>query len=116
MTLLKNKEFRNEAAFKRKAIAFIKERYGDDVWGWPPSDRFTRAVPDLIFCIKGLFFAIELKNGQTKNLPHEKLQDINLDKIERAGGIALKARTMQDLESHLTNFEMSLENLKKLGD
>ncbi|NDG31538.1 VRR-NUC domain-containing protein [bacterium] len=43
-------------------------------------------VPDFICCYKGYFFAIEAKAGN--NTP-TKLQEINLQAINNAGGVAI---------------------------
>lgn len=45
----------------------------------------TRGVSDLIFCVHGLYVAIEVKTDTGKPT---KLQEIFLEKIRDAGGIA----------------------------
>ena len=43
-------------------------------------------MPDIIACYMGIFIGIECKAGKNKPTP---LQQVNLDQIEGAGGIAL---------------------------
>jgi len=43
-------------------------------------------VPDFLVCSKGKFIGIEAKAGKGKTTA---LQDMNLDKIRKAGGIAV---------------------------
>ena len=54
---------------------------------------FTKSgVPDLLCCVNGKFVAIEVKaeNGKTSDL-----QDYNIAKIKKAGGIALVVKPSQ---------------------
>lgn len=57
-------------------------------------NEYQRAgIPDRIFCIKGLFVAIEIK------MPGEdpdELQEYEIDQINKAGGIAIVARSPQE--------------------
>jgi len=74
-----------EVKVKNKVVAQLKELgayyFYPVTGGWGSS-----GVPDIVGCYKGLFFGIECKAG--KNKP-TKLQDLNLRKIDTAGGIAL---------------------------
>lgn len=45
-----------------------------------------RGVPDVVGCMNGRFFAIEVKSGQNKPT---KLQSMEHDAIRAAGGVAL---------------------------
>ena len=54
---------------------------------YPVTSGYGRSgVPDLVGCYKGKFFGIECKAG--KNVPTD-LQRINLEDIDKQGGIAL---------------------------
>jgi hypothetical protein len=46
----------------------------------------TQGIPDFLVCYNGRFFGIETKAGKGKTTA---LQDLNLKKIESAGGVAL---------------------------
>lgn len=56
-----------------------------------------KGVPDLVACYKGLFVAIEVKKPTTKNNV-SKLQQYNLDKINKLGGIGLVAWSVEQIE------------------
>ena len=54
---------------------------------YPVTSGYRRSgVPDIVGCYKGKFFGIECKAG--KNVPTD-LQRINLEDIDKQGGIAL---------------------------
>ena len=57
-------------------------------------------VPDLLVCYKGLFIGIEVKIPDKKSNT-SKLQDINIDRIQYADGIAGVAWDIQSLEELL---------------
>ena len=77
-----------EGLFQKKVIEYLKT-LGDDVWyvKYWGGGIYTRAgVPDLLICYKGQFIALELKapNGRVS-----KLQEVNINKINNAGGVAM---------------------------
>lgn len=58
-------------------------------------NKFSQVgVPDILACYKGKFIAIEVKNEVGKT---SQLQDINLKLIKDAGGIAIVARSVDDV-------------------
>jgi hypothetical protein len=79
-----------ETTFKLKVYKFLDEF--DNIWYYKTSDRFTRAIPDIIGSINGRFFALELKARGAKEKPHEKLQRHNLQLIEKSGGFSMLVR------------------------
>ena len=58
-------------------------------------------VPDIIFCIKGRFFAIEVKIG--KNKP-SALQEANIESIRNAEGTAVVVRSLDEVVELLRNY------------
>lgn len=55
----------------------------------PAANGYGKAgVPDVIACVGGKFFGIEVKYDQRKN-PPTPLQIKNLNEIQQAGGAAL---------------------------
>jgi len=60
-------------------------------WGGPMS---APGVPDLVGCYKGRMIAIELKSQ--RGVVSDKQQEF-IDKINRAGGLAFVARTIDDV-------------------
>lgn len=82
-----------ESKFQEKVITLLKRVFGKHIWFAKISDRYNKGIPDIVGCINGKFFAIELKatNGRPT-----KLQEYTIDKIEEAGGKVCIARTMAE--------------------
>lgn len=75
---MKEKAFENQVKsyLKSKGIWFTK------IWG----GGYQRAgIPDILACVNGTFFGIELKSETGK--PSE-LQKYNVSKIQESGGVA----------------------------
>lgn len=77
-----------ESLFQKKVIKYL-ETLGNDCWFvkyWGGGIYTKSGVPDLLICYKGRFIALELKapNGKVS-----KLQEINIQKINDAGGYAV---------------------------
>ena len=65
----------------------------------PTQNHFSRAgVPDIICCINGRFVAIEVKTAKGKVT---ELQQMCIDEIRAARGVAFVARSVEDVESEL---------------
>jgi Holliday junction resolvase len=74
-----------EVKVKRKVVALLKEM--DAYNFFPVMSGYGRSgIPDIIGCYRGVFFAIECKAGDNKTTA---LQEMQLQKIRDAGGIAL---------------------------
>lgn len=56
-----------------------------------------RGVPDLLACYRGRLVAIEVKRLDAPASAVTELQRINIELIHRAGGIALVARSVDDV-------------------
>lgn len=85
-----------------KDIVVAIRRYlgtlGDDVFFWKESGGpyGTSGVPDIICCYKGRFLGLEAK------LPGGKLTALQkraLEKINRAGGIARRVESVEDVKA-----------------
>ena len=77
--------FANEAAVKKRICKHLRMA---GAWVTMPHQRgfSQKGVPDILACYKGRFLGIEVKyNGNTTS----EFQDIQLNKIEAAGGISL---------------------------
>ena len=61
-------------------------------------------VPDVIACYRGIFIAIEVKDAKGKT---SKLQEVNMEWIRQAGGIAIVARSAADVKKLLTDLPIS---------
>ena len=58
----------------------------------------TAGIPDIIACIDGKFYGFEVKTNVGKPT---KLQEAIIRKINRAGGIAVIVRSVDDVKSTL---------------
>lgn len=93
-----------ESQFQTYLINTLKELYGENIWFTKVSDRYITGVPDIIGCISGHFFALELKRDEGKP---SKLQEYNIELIKKAGGKACVIRTVKEaLEIMLTILRM----------
>lgn len=86
-----NKTYDKEATLQTRVLQVLKKI--PMIWVTKVSDRYITGVPDIIGCIAGRFFAIELK--ATKGKP-SKLQLYNIKKIEEARGNVCIARTVAE--------------------
>lgn len=55
----------------------------------------TAGIPDIIACIRGRFFAFEIKTPKGKVT---KLQEATIRKINEAGGTAVVVRSAEDVK------------------
>ena len=53
-------------------------------------------IPDILFCMKGLFGAIELKMPGNKP---SKLQEYHMERIDKAGGVAFVAYSLEQVQA-----------------
>lgn len=74
-----------EAKVKAKVVAILKD--AGAYYFYPVTGGFGNSgVPDIIVCHQGQFIGIECKAGKNKPTP---LQEQNLERITKAGGISL---------------------------
>ena len=58
----------------------------------------TSGIPDIIVCYKGKFMAFEVKNERGKL---SKLQEITIEKIRNAKGMAFKVTSLEEVKEIL---------------
>ena len=58
----------------------------------------TAGIPDIIGCYKGKFVAFEVKTEKGKL---SKLQEITIEKIRKASGIAFKVTSLEEVKKIL---------------
>lgn len=58
----------------------------------------TAGIPDIICCYHGKFLAFEVKTEKGKL---SKLQEITMDKIQNAGGTAVKVTSLEEVKDIL---------------
>ena len=86
-----NKTYDKEVNLQNKIITLLKKI--PKVWYTKVSDRYITGVPDIIGCINGKFFALELKATKGRA---SKLQEYNINKIKEAGGSVCIVRTQAE--------------------
>jgi len=78
-------------------------------WGLKTQELSRRGIPDHLWCIEGLFVALEGKMDaadEHKNAGRSVLQRYNLEKIRRAGGFAsfISPKTFDKVFQQLEDF------------
>ena len=92
-----------ETKFKLKVQKELKAM--NSVWIVKTQAVALRGIPDILGCINGFFFALELKS---KNMRPTKLQEYNLNLIAMAYGLAVVA--------YPENWELVKQKIKELGE
>ena len=92
---------KNEHALRRAVSAYLKTAPG--VWalkvhGGPFQ---MKGVPDYLCCVRGRFVAIEIKRPDGRGRT-SKLQDEIIRRIREAGGVAVVAESLEDVERALS--------------
>ncbi len=83
-----------ESTLQNKVIDYL-ESIGAYVFNVAGTGMGRKGTPDLLICYRGKFIAIEVKmpGGKTS-----KLQEYELAKVRKAGGIAKVIHSMEELE------------------
>lgn len=98
---------------ERDVVAEIKKylsSLGSDVFFWKEhgGPYGTSGVPDIICCYKGRFLGLEVK------LPSGKLTELQkraIAKINRAGGIAFRVESSEDVRAIIARVDSERRNL-----
>ena len=64
----------------------------------------SAGIPDIICCYRGRFVAFEVKNEKGKTTA---LQDVNIRNIQKADGIAVVVRSLDDVKNVLEGLEVA---------
>lgn len=83
-----------ESVFQKNVIKLV-ESVGGYVIKTHVSAYQSQGEPDLVCCYKGYFVAFELKVPGNKP---SKLQELKIKQIQRAGGIAITAYSLEQIE------------------
>ena len=97
----------------RDVVASIKKylaSLGSDVFFWKEhgGPYGTSGVPDIICCYKGRFLGLEVK------LPSGKLTELQkraIEKINRAGGIACRVESVDDVKAVIARVDLDRRSL-----
>ena len=87
----------SETKLKKQVIDFIRRMY-PSAWFYKAADRWTAGIPDLVLCVEGRFYAIELKVSDNKTTP---IQEFVIRKIQGAGGRAAVCRSLDEVKQFL---------------
>lgn len=85
--------YAKEKDLQNKVISVFKKVFKEDMWFSKISDRYNRGIPDIVGCVCGRFFGLELKRD--KGRPSE-LQLYTINRIEKAGGTVCIVRTVEE--------------------
>lgn len=92
-SILYNKMYERESNLQDRAIQVMRKLFGNDIWLYKAADKYCKGVPDIVGCIDGQFFGIELKALKGKPT---KLQEFTHNKIREAGGIVCICKTVAE--------------------
>lgn len=98
---------------ERDVVASIKKylaSLGSDIFFWKEhgGPYGTSGVPDIICCYKGRFLGLEVK------LPSGKLTELQkraIEKINRAGGIACRVESVDDVKAVIARVDLERRSL-----
>ena len=86
-----------ETELKNKIMRYLKRAY-PGIWAYKTCDKFTSGIPDIIGCMNGKLFALELKSKEGRAT---KLQEYTIRRIRRAGGLASVCYSLEDVKDLL---------------
>lgn len=89
-----------EKLIENKIKEYLKTIKGLFFWKEHGGMYGTGGVPDIICCYKGKFIGLEVKAPDGKLTP---LQEATIGKINKAGGIALVVRSVDDAKKIIEN-------------
>ncbi len=109
--------YRTEAKFQEAVIKALIAEWPELWWFHPLGGMYQRpGIPDLLFCIQGHLFGLELKNpypGESDEAARDRataLQRKEIRAINRAGGTA---RTCTSVEEALVIVRAALDRQEK---
>ncbi len=90
-----------ESAIKKKILKKLREEYSQGWWikihGGPQQER---GIPDIIGCLHGRFYAFEVKQPKRAATLYQQIQ---MDRISDAGGLARVVTCYQDVKRIILN-------------
>lgn len=92
----------SELQLQKKVTRMIKKEF-PDVFFYKAHDQFTAGIPDLLGCVAGTFFGIELKKEGQKP---RKLQEYVIQQIRKAGGYAIWATTVEQCRHFIADLKI----------
>ena len=83
-------------------LRHLKQRPRCFAWKTHGGMYGTAGIPDIIACIDGRFYAFEVKQPTGKLT---RLQEVTLDKIRVAGGVAVMVTSVKEVKSALVDLK-----------
>lgn len=87
-----------ESKIQSKIIDFLKK---EGACSYKIIKSSKGGCPDILSCYKGFFLALEIKTETGKVSP---LQEYNINKIKKSGGLAFIVRSIADVKKILKQF------------
>ena len=88
----------HEADIVRAILTHLRSLDGCFCWKEHGGPYGTNGIPDIICCYRGRFVAFEVKTEEGRP---SRLQDAVIRKINRAGGLALVVRSVEEVKAAL---------------
>lgn len=92
--------YRKEKSVQTSVMKYLRTQPG---WWVKISDRFVAGIPDIIGCLNGHFFSIELK--RPKGERPTALQVHNMEKINQAGGRAVWITSLKEVKDYVKRWK-----------
>ena len=96
-----------ESDIVQSILRYMKAVPGCFAWKTHGGMYGTAGIPDVIACVRGRFFAFEVKTASGKATA---LQETTIRKILAAGGTAAVVRSADEVRAILAKYGMSLRN------
>jgi len=97
--------YRKEKSIQNAVMKYLRSQEG---WWVKISDRFVAGIPDIIGCLNGRFFSIELKRPRGER--PTALQMHNMELINKAGGRAVWVKSLQEVKDYVKRWKILVGN------
>lgn len=94
---------RNETALTNKILEYLNAT--PQVAAWKIHQSMYSGMigfPDIVCCYKGMFVALEVKDGDNQA---SKVQELQIRKILKAGGVGVVVRSLEEVQSLVETLE-----------
>jgi len=96
-----------EKEVQAKITKWLAKR--DGVWFTKSVLMNSNGVPDLLICYRGVFIALEVKRPVGGRL--SALQKIQIEAIEKAGGVARVVRSLDEVKEIINKIDDDINNI-----
>lgn len=97
---------KKESTIRDEVMRYLNSQR--DVWVFKVAGSAfqRRGVPDIVGCVLGLFFAIELKTTTGKQEPSQIVEE---RKIRAAGGVSVVCRSVEEVRAIIMALRMKVK-------